>query len=47
MAGAEANDFIRSLPPGQSMTLEMDAVDVIAHGGELRRSFLVTVLKES
>ncbi|EHR69317.1 hypothetical protein BurJ1DRAFT_0427 [Burkholderiales bacterium JOSHI_001] len=38
---------IRALPPGQSMTLEMDVVDVIAHGGELRRSCLVTGLKES
>lgn len=38
---------IRALPPGQSMTLEMDVVDVIAHGGELRRSCLVTGLKEA
>lgn len=37
---------IRALPPGQSMTLEMDVVDLIAYGGELRRSCLVKEVKE-
>jgi hypothetical protein len=36
---------VRALPPGQSMTLEVNVVDVVTHGGELRRSCQVTGLR--
>jgi len=35
---------IRSLPPGQSLSLQVDVADSIVHGGELRREFRVTGL---
>ncbi len=36
---------IRAVPPGQSMSLEVDVVEAIAFAGELRRSYAVTDLR--
>ena len=36
---------IRAVPPGQSMSLEVDVVEAIAFAGELRRTYAVTDLK--
>lgn len=36
---------IRSIPPGQSMSLEVDVVESIAFAGELKRIYAVTDLK--
>lgn len=38
---------IRAVPPGQSMSLEVDVVEAIAFAGELRRTYAVTDLKSA